>query len=46
MLVRQRIERDGEVLASALVQVVCIRLDGRPVKLPADVVRALVGPTP
>ena len=46
MLVRQRIERDGQVLASALVQVVCIRLDGRPVKLPADVVRALVGPTP
>jgi acyl-CoA thioester hydrolase len=46
MLVRQRIERDGEVLASALVQVVCIRLDGRPVKPPADVVRALAQATP
>jgi len=46
MLVRQRIERDGEVLASALVQVVCIRLDGRPVKPPADVVCALAPPTP
>ena len=46
ILVRQRIERNSEVLASALVQVVCIRLDGRPAKLPADVARALVGATP
>ena len=46
ILVRQRIERNGQVLASALVQVVCIRLDGRPVKPPADVVRALAGATP
>ena len=42
MFVRQSIERDGQVLASALVEVVCIRLDGRPVKPPADVVRALL----
>jgi acyl-CoA thioester hydrolase len=46
MFVRQRIERDGHVLASALVEVVCIRLDGRPVKPPADVVCALAPPTP
>ena len=46
IFVRQRIERDSEVLASALVQVVCIRLDGRAAKLPADVARALVGATP
>ena len=50
MFVRQRVERvredGGEVLASALVEVVCIRLDGRPVKPPADVVRALVGAAP
>ncbi len=46
MFVRQSIERDGQVLASALVEVVCIRLDGRPVKPPADVVRALLEATP
>jgi acyl-CoA thioester hydrolase len=46
ILVRQRIERDSQVLASALVQVVCIRLDGRPVKPPDDVVRAMGGATP
>jgi acyl-CoA thioester hydrolase len=46
MFIRQRIERESEVLASALVEVVCIRLDGRPVKPPADVVQALVRPTP
>jgi acyl-CoA thioester hydrolase len=46
ILVRQSVERDSEVLASALVQVVCIRLDGRPVKPPADVVRALLGAAP
>ena len=46
ILVRQRIERNGQVLASALVQVVCIRLDGRPVKPPADVLRALLEATP
>jgi acyl-CoA thioester hydrolase len=39
--IRQRIERDGEVIASAAVEVVCIRLDGRPVKPPGDVLVAL-----
>ena len=39
--VRQRLERDGEEIASALVEVVCIRLDGRPVKPPADILQAL-----
>ena len=41
IVVRQRIERDGELVASAAVQVVCIRLDGRPVKPPPDVLAAL-----
>ena len=41
ILVRQRIERDGELVASAAVQVVCIRLEGRPVKPPPDVLAAL-----
>lgn len=41
ILVRQRIERAGEEVASAKVEVVCIRLDGRPVKPPPDIVRAL-----
>ena len=39
--VRQRIERHGEVIASAAVEVACIRLDGRPVKPPPDVLAAL-----
>ena len=39
--IRQRIERDGEIIASAAVQVACIRLDGRPVRPPADVLAAL-----
>ena len=39
--VRQSIERNGEIIASAAVQVVCIRLDGRPVKPPSDVLAAL-----
>jgi len=39
--VRQRIERNGEVIASAAVEVACIRLDGRPVKPPPDVLAAL-----
>jgi acyl-CoA thioester hydrolase len=41
MYVRQAIERDGELIAQALVEVVCIRLDGRPVKPPADMLQAL-----
>ena len=41
ILVRQKIERDGEVIASAAVEVACIRLDGRPVKPPSDVLAAL-----
>jgi len=39
--VGQRIERAGERVASARVEVVCIRLDGRPVKPPADILSAL-----
>ena len=39
--IRQRIERDGEIIASAGVEVACIRLDGRPVKPPRDIVAAL-----
>ncbi len=39
--VRQHIERDGQAIASALVEVVCIRLDGRPVKPPAGILQAL-----
>ena len=42
IFVRQRIERDGEPIASASVEVVCIRLDGRPVKPPADILAALL----
>ena len=41
VLIRQRIERNGEIIASAAVEVACIRLDGRPLKPPADVVAAL-----
>lgn len=39
--VRQSIERSGELIASARVEVVCIQLNGRPVKPPADIVAAL-----
>ena len=39
--IRQRIERDGGIIASAAVEVVCIRLDGRPVRPPRDVLAAL-----
>ena len=39
--IRQRFERDGEIIASAAVEVACIRLDGRPVKPPRDIVAAL-----
>lgn len=41
VLIRQTIERDGEIIASATVEVACIRLDGRPLKPPPDVVAAL-----
>ena len=41
VFVRQRIERDGEDVASALVEVVCIRLDGRPTRPPSDILQAL-----
>ena len=46
ILARQSLEREGELIALALVEVVCIRLDGRPVKPPADVLRALLEATP
>ena len=45
IVVRQRIERPkdggGDLVASASVEVVCIRLDGRPIKPPADILQAL-----
>ena len=41
LFVRQKIERGGEEIASALVEVVCIRLDGRPIRPPADILAAL-----
>lgn len=45
IVVRQRIERPGdrmtELIASATVEVVCIRLDGRPIKPPANILQAL-----
>ena len=41
MFVRQWIERDGEDIARALVEAVCIRLDGRPVRPPPDMVDKL-----
>ena len=41
IFVRQWIDRAGELIASAKVEVVCIRLDGRPVKPPADIVTSL-----
>ena len=45
IVVRQRIERRGDattdLIASATVEVVCIRLDGRPIKPPANILQAL-----
>ena len=41
VIIRQRIERSGEDVASALVEVVCIRLDGRPTRPPLDILQAL-----
>ena len=41
IFLRQAIDRGDETLASAQVVVVCIRLDGRPVRPPADIIRAL-----
>ena len=49
IFIRQRIDRGGEVLARAEVEVVCIRLDGRPARPPADMVdklRAYIAATP
>ena len=37
----QQVERDGEVLCRAEVEVVCIHLDGRPARPPADMVDKL-----
>ena len=42
----QAIERAGQTVAKAAVEVVCIRLDGRPVKPPADILQALRLETP
>ena len=41
VFVSQRIERGPDVVATALVEVVCIRLDGRPARPPADILQAL-----
>ena len=41
IFITQAIERNGEKIAGAAVEVVCIRLDGRPVKPPADILQAL-----
>ncbi len=45
IVIRQGIDRAAagraERIASALVEVVCIRLDGRPVRPPADILQAL-----
>jgi acyl-CoA thioester hydrolase len=41
LFIRQAVERDGQVLARALVEVVCITLDGRPARPPRDMVAAL-----
>lgn len=41
IIIRQRIERDGEAIAEALVQVVCIDLDGRARRLPGTVAERL-----
>jgi acyl-CoA thioester hydrolase len=49
IVARQQLERSGEVLARALVEVVCIRADGRPVRPPGDIlarVTALARPAP
>jgi len=36
LIVHQRIERDGELLTTAEVEVVCIHLDGRPRRAPPE----------
>jgi acyl-CoA thioester hydrolase len=49
MIARQQIERAGEALARAVVEVVCIRPDGRPARPPAEIVdkvAAAAGATP
>jgi acyl-CoA thioester hydrolase len=43
MHIDQQVERAGEVLARAKVEVVCITLDGRPVRPPHDMVNKLSG---
>jgi len=39
--IAQQVERDSEVLAKAKVEVVCITLEGRPVRPPHDMVNKL-----
>ena len=39
--IERRREQGAEEIASAMVEVVCIRLDGRPVRPPADILQAL-----
>jgi len=41
MLIRQRVERDGEILADGEVQAACIRLNGQPRRPPPHLIAAL-----
>ena len=41
LLIDQKVERQGELIASAAVEAVCITPDGRPRKPPADMVERL-----
>jgi acyl-CoA thioester hydrolase len=41
VFIRQRIERDGELVAEALVQVVCIDMEGRARRVPGPVAERL-----
>ena len=41
MLIRQRLERDGELLADGEVHAACIRLDGQPRRPPPELIAAL-----
>lgn len=41
MMFEQKVERDGELIASAIVTVACLTPEGRPRRLPADIADAL-----
>jgi acyl-CoA thioester hydrolase len=42
LFLSQRIERGGEILATASIEAACIRLDGRPCKPPPGLTKALM----